>query len=80
VTGLKSFEPFLSRIENLTSGELEECTEGIPTSWCEPDPGQLARLMEALYARRRTLRQAIIDAKNSSLGPFPNWEKERVRS
>jgi len=73
VKGLESFEPFLSRIENLTPGELEECAQGIPTKWCEPDPGQLARLMEALYARRRTLRQAIIDAKNSSLGPFPNW-------
>jgi hypothetical protein len=79
VTGLKSFEPFLSRIENLTAGELEACTEGIPTSWCEPDPGQLVRLMETLYARRRTVRQAVIDAKNSSLDPFPNWESEGVR-
>ena len=73
VTGLGSFEPFLSRIENLTTGELDECAQGIPTQWCEPDPGQLARLIEVLYARRRTLRQAIIDAKNSSLDPFPNW-------
>ena len=73
VSGLESFEPFLSRIENLTAGELEECTQGIPTKWCEPDPDQLARLIEVLYARRRTLRQAIIDAKNSSLAPFPNW-------
>ena len=64
---MESFEPYLSRIENLTTGDLEECTQGIPTKWCEPDPGQLARLIEALYARRRTLRQAIIDAKNSSL-------------
>jgi len=73
VTGLKSFEPFLSRIENLTASGLEECAEDIPANWCEPDAGQLARLMEALYARRRTVRQAIIDAKNSSLDPFPNW-------
>ena len=71
--GMESFEPFLSRIENLTTGELEKCTRGIPTKWCEPDPGQLARLVEVLYARRRTLRQAIIDAKNSPLDPFPNW-------
>lgn len=74
VTGLDSFEPFLSRIENLTRGELNECTVGIPESWCEPDPGQLDRLLETLYRRRRTLRQAIIDTKNSSLAPFPNWE------
>jgi hypothetical protein len=73
VSGLESFEPFLSRIENLTAVELEECTKGIPTNWCEPDPDQLKPLMEVLYARRRTLRQAIIDAKNSSLHPFPNW-------
>jgi hypothetical protein len=73
VRGLESFEPFLSRIENLTIRELEQCAQGIPTQWCEPDPAQLGRLMEVLYARRRTLRQAIIDAKNSSLHPFPNW-------
>jgi len=72
-TGLNSFEPFLSRIENLTANELEGCIEGIPKKWCEPDPGQLERLMEVLYARRLTLRQAIIDARNSSLAPFPNW-------
>jgi hypothetical protein len=73
VRGMESFEPFLSRIENLTTRELEECTQGIPAQWCEPDPGQLARLVEVLYARRRTVRQAITDAKNSSLAPFPNW-------
>ena len=73
VRGMESFEPVLSRIENLTTSELEDCTGGIPTNWCEPDPGQLARLVEVLYARRRTLRQAIIDAKNSALHPFPNW-------
>jgi hypothetical protein len=74
VTGLESFEPYLCRIENLTSGELEACTERIPKKWCEPDPGQLSRLIETLYARRRTVRQALIDAKNSSFGPFTNWE------
>jgi hypothetical protein len=74
VRGMQSFEPFLSRIENLTTGELEASTQGIPAQWCEPDPGQLPRLLEVLYARRRILRQAIIDAKNSVLAPFPNWE------
>jgi len=73
VRGMESFEPFLSRIENLTTDELADCTGGIPANWCEPDPRQLARLVEVLYARRRTLRQAIIDAKNSALDPFPNW-------
>lgn len=73
VTGLSSFEPFLSRVENLALDELEACTEGIPGDWCEPNPGQLGCLIETLYARRRTVRQGIIDARNSSFGPFPNW-------
>jgi hypothetical protein len=73
VRGLESFEPYLSCIEDLTPGEIEECTGGIPTEWCEPDPAPMARLVETLYARRRTLRQAIIDAKNCSLDPFPHW-------
>jgi hypothetical protein len=45
----------------------------MPEEWCRPEPGQVTRLGERLYERRRRLRQAIIDAKNSSLHPFPNW-------
>jgi len=73
VEGFQSFEPFLSRIENLEGSQIEECVLQLPEEWCEPDPGQLTRLAERLYERRRGLRQAILDAKNSSLRPFPNW-------
>ena len=79
VQGFKSFEPFLSRIENLDGSQIEECLLRMPEEWCGPDPGQLAQLAEKLYQRRRGIRQAIIEAKNSSLKPFPNWrETERV--
>ncbi len=74
VRGLRSFEPFLSRIENLEAEDLEECARGIPGEWCGGHPKQLLLLTERLYERRRRLRQAIIDAKNSSSNPFPNWE------
>jgi hypothetical protein len=74
VRGLESFEPFLSRVENLTPGDLEECVQGIPEKWCEPRPQDLRQLMKALDARRFAIRQAIIHAKNSVLAPFPNWE------
>ena len=73
VRGLKSFEPFLSKIENLDPSQLAECARGIAADWCEPDPGQLMSLVERLYERRRKLRQAIVDAKNSFVEPFPNW-------
>ena len=73
VCGLKSFEPFLSIIEELNPRQLEECVRDIPAEWCEPNPEQLTHLVEKLYARRKKLRQAIIDAKNSFLKPFPRW-------
>jgi hypothetical protein len=73
VVGFKSFEPFLFRIENLDRAQIEECALQIPEEWCGPDPHELTKLVERLYERRRRLRQAIMDAKNSSLQPFPDW-------
>lgn len=73
VRGLKSFEPFLSRIENLEAFELEVCVRGIPQEWCGEYPEQLMKLAERLFERRRRVRQALIDTRDSSLDPFPNW-------
>ena len=78
VEGFKSFEPYLSRIENLERSRIEECLLDLPEEWCGPEPGQLTRLAEKLYERRRGLRQAIINAKNSSLKPFPHWGETEV--
>lgn len=74
VRGLQSFEPFLSQVENLDTTDLEQCVEGIPIEWCDDAPAQLHQLAASLYERRRGLRQALIDAKNSAWHPFPNWE------
>ena len=73
VRGLESFEPFLSRVENLEAAEIEECTRNIPMEWCGDRPEALGGLVERLYKRRRLVRQALIEAKNSSLRPFPHW-------
>jgi hypothetical protein len=78
VQGLKSFEPFLSRVENLDSSQIGDCISQMPGEWCGPDPGKLNQLAETLYKRRRGIRQAIIDAKNSSLKPFPNWRETKM--
>ena len=74
VEGLESFEPFLSRVENLEASKLEECVRGIPPEWCGERPGELDRLIERLDERRRKVRQALIEARDSSLAPFPNWK------
>jgi hypothetical protein len=74
VRGLQSFEPYLSRIENIQASELEECLREVPPDWCGGDPDQISQLAEQLYDRRRRVRQLIIDARQSSLRPFPNWD------
>lgn len=74
VRGVESFEPFLSRIENLKEGEIAACAREVPPEWCDGEPEGPARLMQILYLRRRKLRQALIDIKNSELRPFPNWK------
>jgi HipA-like protein len=73
VRGFQSFEPFLSRVENLEPGQIEECFRGIPEEWCGEHPEESERLIERLDERRRRVRQALVDAKNSDVRPFPNW-------
>jgi len=73
VRGFDSFDPFLATIENLNTAEIEECARAVPTEWCDGEPEGPYRLMQELYARRRRLRQGLIDARNSDLRPFPNW-------
>ena len=74
VRGLESFEPYLSRIENLEATQIEACLNEIPAEWCGDEPGELTRLAERLHTRRRWVRQSIVDAKNCELRPFPNWK------
>lgn len=74
VRGFQSFEPFLSRVENIQAAELEDSLRGVPTEWCGGELQQLSRLVERLYERRRRIRQLIVDARQSSLRPFPNWD------
>lgn len=76
VRGFRSFEPYLSRIESLTPSQVEGWIRDIPSEWCGED-GSLDALFgvaEQLYARRRKLRQALLDARDSEAAPFPNWK------
>ncbi|MGH9431811.1 MAG: HipA family kinase [Terriglobia bacterium] len=73
VRGLRSFEPYLSRIENLRLEQLKACASGIPEDWCGDEPEQLNELIGVLYSRRQQVRKALIDARDCGLEPFPNW-------
>lgn len=74
VRGFNSFQPWLERIETLNREDLMRCAEGIPPVWCGDDPDRLPLLLEQLDVRRKHLRQALLDARNGGLSPFPNWK------
>ena len=74
VRRLNSFEPFLSKVENLEALELEDCVRGIPEEWCGEHPEMLNGLPNACTSGDGKCGRPLIDAKNSSLSPFPNWE------
>jgi hypothetical protein len=75
VTGWESFEPALSRAEQVDSAELWRLTEGLPGEWWSRygSASDLARLIETLHQRRPSIRDLIRAFRNSTRNPFPNW-------
>lgn len=75
VSGWESFEPVLSRAEQMGSTELWALTEGMPEEWWSRYGTQddLSRLIETLYQRRSSIRDLITGFRNSTRNPFPNW-------
>jgi hypothetical protein len=73
VTGWPSFEPWLSRIENLAPDIAWGIAEMIPPEWYGGDLSALEVLLQRLLARRARLRELIGAFRESPRRPFPNW-------
>jgi len=79
VTGWKSFEPWLSRVEEMEAGTLWEIAEAVPPEWYGGDTAVIERLMEQMMRRRSRVRELIADFRDSNREPFPMWaERERI--
>ncbi|HKS66038.1 MAG TPA: HipA family kinase [Candidatus Acidoferrales bacterium] len=75
VTGIDSFEPWLSRIESrVGEAALDEIQSEIPPEWYDDDADALNNLLERLWKRRSLARELVIAAWKSSAQPFPNWK------
>lgn len=76
VHGMESFEPWLARLEKFDERALDDIAKEIPPAWYDADFDALERILEQLLARarRRRVRELILDAKSSYRQPFPNWE------
>ena len=79
VTGWGSFEPWLTRIEEMGAEVLWEIAEGVPPEWYGGDLATIERLMETMLIRRGRVRELIGSFRDSNREPFPNWaSKARV--
>ncbi len=73
VTGWKSFEPWLGRIEAMDAGVLWSIAEAVPPEWYGGNTAEIERLMEQLLARRSRVRDLIVSFRDSDRDPFPFW-------
>jgi hypothetical protein len=78
VTGWESFEPALTRAEEMDPNTVWRCAAEIPEEWYEGDRDGLHGLVEALLARRRIVRRLIGAFRESTRKPFPNWSDSLV--
>ena len=75
VTGWESFEPWLSRVEEMREAMLWGIAEKVPPEWYGGDTAVIERLMEQMLKRRSRVRELIASFRDSDRQPFPMWEK-----
>jgi hypothetical protein len=73
VTGWDSFEPWLSRLEELHASILWDAADEVPPDWYGGDSSGLRTLLENLLTRRSRIREFIEAFARSDRHPFPNW-------
>jgi hypothetical protein len=73
VTGWNSFEPWLSRVEEMEDVKLWQIAELVPPEWYGGDTLEMERLMQHLINRQARVRELIESFRDSNRTPFPNW-------
>jgi hypothetical protein len=73
VTGIESFEPWLTRVENFPDDVLDRAMRSIPPEWIVGEEAALEKLLELLMTRRSKVRRLIEDVRDSNVSPFSNW-------
>lgn len=73
VRGWQSFDPWLSRIEEMEEQVVRGLAEEIPQEWYGGEWIALEKLVGNLLARRRKVRGLIEAFRDSVRRPFPEW-------
>ena len=79
VIGWESFEPWLSRIEDLKAETIWGIAEMVPPEWYDGDVSGFEGLVEQLLKRRSRVRELIEGFRESSREPFPNWGRSKEK-
>lgn len=74
VTGWDSFEPVLTKSEEMSVDLIWSCAADIPEEWYDGDREGLERLVEKLCQRRQIIRRLISIFRESARNPFPDWK------
>jgi hypothetical protein len=74
VRGWESFEPWLSRLEQISDSAIFRAADVVPPEWYNSDADAMEKLLATLVRRRSRLRELIADFRQSSRQPFPNWK------
>lgn len=75
VKGWDSFEPWLTRIEELRDECVWKAAGQIPPQWYGAAWDELEGLVDKLLQRRRLVRDLILAFRNSARRPFPEWAR-----
>ena len=73
VTGWESFEPWLTRIENMPEEKVWDAANEVPPEWYGGDLSEMEALVEKLLRRRGRIRESIEMFRKSDRNPFPKW-------
>lgn len=73
VTGWSTFEPWLSRIEELNPDTVWGIAETVPPIWYGGDMREMERLTATLLSRRQRVQDLIVQFRDSTREPFPKW-------
>jgi hypothetical protein len=76
VRGWESFEPWLSRVENMEQDLVWELAGEIPPEWYAGQWEELERLARTLISRRGAVRGLIEAFRTSPRRPFPGWAEQ----
>jgi hypothetical protein len=73
ITGWESFEPWLTRLENIAPETVWAAANEVPPEWYGGDLTDMETLVEKLLKRKSRIRELIEEFGKSDRKPFPKW-------